>query len=35
MSEGAPPVEAKVSQQDAPDEAKAEVGESCEKLPTT
>ena len=35
MSEGAPPAEAKVSQQDAPDEAKAEVGESCEKLPAT
>lgn len=35
LSEGAPPAEAEVSQQDAPDEAKAEVGESCEKLPAT
>ena len=35
MSEGAPPAEAKVSQQDAPDEAKAEVGQSHKKLPAT
>ena len=35
MSEGAPPAKAEVSQQDAPDEAKAEVGQSHKKLPTT
>lgn len=35
LSEGAPPAKAEVSQKDAPDEAKAEVGESCEKLPAT
>ena len=35
LSEGASPAKAEVSQQDAPDEAKAEVGQSHKKLPAT